>query len=203
MPIKSRNRSDRKFSILKRLSAALILAALVSAVLPLSVFSAARKRDENLVYCPLSKKLQPVKLPEVKTDKNPFDSLCASDATKNLLFHEIILNSQGKTLKLSEISFETLVFDFIDHGRAAFDKLPFAPHSPSNNLSERISVNSVSTSRDEHRFGWIYAAAIHNFSPNLKPRPPTVQTHISTAVPNFRAALLSRRLAPRAPPALS
>lgn len=146
----------RKISTGKRLLTALILWALLIAVLPLSFFSAVKEQTPfGMVYCPLSRKPQPIEPLETKKRQKPFDALCASTKTKEYLYREIFLKTPWRVFTLDAKSVERLIFDYIAHGKTALDKLPGrVPPAPSENLIKQIASSTVAGNRSGHKFVW-------------------------------------------------
>lgn len=192
---------NRKNSARKRLAAALVFFALLLTIFPVSIFSDVKLLPKGMVFCPLSKKFQLVDPLEKKKEKKPFDAICASSKTKELLFQEIFIKTPWRAFTLDAKSFENLVFNYLAHGKSALDKLPLIPNAPSKNSVEKVAANIISNNRGEYKFIWKYSAAIAALSPNLKPRPPTNPKKSSFSIqPIYRSTRLSRRLSPRAPP---
>jgi hypothetical protein len=198
-----RDAASRKISTGKRLIAGLVFWALLLTVFPVSFFPAERlELPDGMVYCSLSKKLQPTKPPETGKKQKPFDDLCASGKTKEYLFREIVLRTPWRVFTLDAGGMENLIFDYLAHGKSALEKLPTAPHAPSENLTKQLASSVAAGSRVEHKFVWKVSSII--FLPALAARPPTNQENLfSPASLTCRSAELSRRIAPRAPPLFS
>jgi len=148
-----RDELSRSCSTRKQVIAGLLLCALVLAVFPVSFYPAESKSiPEGMVYCPLSEKLQPIKPPETKKEKKPFDALCANRKTKNFLFQEIVLKTPWRVFTLDVKGFENLVFDYLAHGKAALEKLPYTPKAPFNTQVERFASSAVPNNRGDHKF---------------------------------------------------
>jgi hypothetical protein len=200
MSYKSENELNPKNSVWKQLIACLLLWTLLTAVFPTAFSAQKLSTPEGLVYCPLSKKLQPINLPKKKKETEPFDELCASKRTKDFLYQEIVLKTPWRVFTLDANGYEKLAFDYLANGKAALYKLPFTPNAPFKALVERVTPGVVSNNHGEHRLVLKNAVA-GAFSPNLKPRPPTGEIIFPSFVSQtYRSAPLSRRLAPRAPP---
>ncbi|HEX8369667.1 MAG TPA: hypothetical protein VF604_14070 [Pyrinomonadaceae bacterium] len=193
----------RRNSIGRQLITGLLLAALLFVAFPAASFSADRKQArEGLVYCPLSRKLQPIRSLEVKKERKAFDYLCASTKTKDYLFQEIVLKNPWRVFTLNAASIENLVFEYLSYGEAALEGFPEVPKAPFENLSKRVFSTVAVNNRSEHKLVWKNLAALA--SPNLSPRPPTNSESPSfSAKPIYQSPEISRRMAPRAPPLFS
>lgn len=192
---------DRNFSAQKRLTTTVLLSVLLCAALSpfFSVVEMIEQTSEGLVYCPLSKKFQPINPPQAR--KQPFGNICASEKTKDFLVREIFIKNLSKRMSLEESSLDKLAFDFLAHGKSALENLPSLPDLPSENIANQINSNTAYNNY-EYKFVWKQSAKI--FSPELAPRPPTVQKKSFFARrPIYQTDELSDYIAPRAPPFLS
>ncbi|HEY8559688.1 MAG TPA: hypothetical protein VIL74_04735 [Pyrinomonadaceae bacterium] len=198
-----RDAENRRFSIRKRSVAVLLLWALLSAVFPVSIFSASQERSpDGAVYCPLAKKLQPREAAEKKKATEPFDALCASPKTKDRLFQELVLKNPWRIFTLDAKGFDNLVFDYLAGGKAALEKLPAAPGAPLERSVKQAASTVAVGSRGEQKLVWKRFAAC--FLPTLAARPPTAsESFFPPPHSIYRSAALSRRIAPRAPPLFS
>ncbi|MBS1793222.1 MAG: hypothetical protein JSS81_05180 [Acidobacteria bacterium] len=155
---------------------------------------------DEMVFCPLTKKLQPVKATGLKTRRDPFAEICAGEQDQKAFWNE--LSGAGNALKsaaLSEKQFEALVFDFLQKGKAAFANLPPAPGSPEKNAVRTSTAFAAPGNQRETPF--VRETAADNFSFAQRPRPPDAVSAVLFEAPLFpKSNIVSRRLAPRAPP---
>ena len=203
MNLNLRNRADRNFSVMKRLGAGLLLWALLSAVFPLSFFSAEKAfAPDGMAYCPLSKKLQFIKPTARKKQPKPFDYLCAGTKTKDFLFHEIILKNPLRAFSLDADGIEKLAFDVLTRAKTTPDTAPDLPPAPFEKIAKRLTSIVALKNRSEHES--FCESSNFAFSPVSAARPPTAEASLFAPADAARqSAGLARRSAPRAPPSFS
>jgi len=173
--------------------------ALFLNVFSTALFAGSPNNSAGTVYCPLTKKLQPVKAQKKEFSRNPLEEVCAADKNKKSFANEIFGRNLLRANLLDKKQFENLVFDFFQKGKSAFANLPQFPDSP-----RKYSVKGFSTvigfgKNDETRFVW--KSHPENFNFAQTPRPPNaVLAHLFESQ-NFRKLeLISRQISPRAPP---
>ncbi len=178
----------------------ILLWALLTAVFA-PTFAYAAQAPERMVYCPLSKKFQPVRPPEEKKKIKPFDNICASLAKKDFLVQEIIIKNPFR-FSLDVNRLDNLAFDFLAHGKSALKALPDAPNFPSPKISKQIASSVATGNNYEHKIFW--SNAFQYSSPTLLARPPTAAASAPFALNSIhQSPEISRHLAPRAPPVRS
>lgn len=173
--------------------------ALFLNVFSIALFAASPNNSAETVYCPLTKKLQPVKAPKKEPSQNPLEEVCAADKNKKSFVNEIFGKNLLRANFLDKKQFENLVFDFFQKGKSAFANLPQFPDSPRKDSVKPSSTVIGFGKNDETRFVW--KTQIENFNFAQNPRPPNaISTHLFESQ-NFRKLeLISRRISPRAPP---
>ena len=193
----------RMRSIPQQLTAILLLWVMLTVVFLPSIFSAeTNKTPEGMVYCPLSKKFQPINPPKEKKKFKPFGDICASDDTKEFLFRKIIIENPFRRISLDENKLTDLALDFLARGESALKHLPNLPNLPSENLIRQIGAIIFVNNNYEHHFDLIKPAQFS--SSKQLARPPTALIHILSINNSVhQSAELSRRIAPRAPPVRS
>ena len=195
------NQSDL---ILNRLTAMLLLTALALIVFipAVSAFAGRQAAPAGMVFCPLSRKFQPLNPPKNR-ENNPFSDICAGKETKEFLFYAIVSKiSLSNIFVDGENGFDNLAFDYLAHGESALKNLPNVPHFPSENLYKKIGSTAVGSSSEDDLT--VRLQPLRFFIRSLAARPPTA------LLPNFytpeiihRSDEVSRRIAPRAPPVRS
>lgn len=75
-------------------------------VFPMSVWPAGNVESADFVYCPLSKKLQPVKAPARAV--NPLAEICATDAEKDSLVGRAMATGDLRILNATPAEFERI-----------------------------------------------------------------------------------------------
>ena len=190
-------------SIPQQLTAILLLWVMLTVVFVPSFFPAeTNKTPEGMVYCPLSKKFQPINPPKEKKQFKPFGDICASDGTKEFLFRKIIIENPFRRISLDENKLTDLAFDFLAHGESALKDLPNTPNLPSENLIRQIGAITVVNNTYDYQFVW--KQPVQYYSSELLARPPTAAiTAIFTNDLVYQSDEISRHLAPRAPPVRS
>ncbi len=187
-----------KFHITKVYFFALVaLIAILSGAFSFAVFNSNLLSPAEMVYCPLTKKLQPINPPSV-SNAFSLNEICATDAEKIRLTSAIVKNLKLQFTNFTANNFEDLAFDFWQKGKTAFDSLPNAP-----NLPEKLTVKnffSPTNSGDNFSFKIVWKTT-EKFAFQAQPRPPT-----AIDFPEFNFEIvpklkrISRRIAPRAPP---
>lgn len=164
-----------------------------------ALFADSPRRPAETVYCPLTKKLQPVKAQKKELRKNPLEEVCADEKDKKSLAGELFGRNLPRTNFLDEKQFENVVFDFFQKGRAAFANLPQFPDSPRKHSIKTFSAAIGFSKTDEMRFVRTLQAENFNFASN--PRPPNAAPVNLFESQNFHASeIISRQISPRAPP---
>lgn len=164
-----------------------------------ALFADSSPRSAETVYCPLTKKLQPVKARKKDLRKNPLEEVCADEKDKKSLLGELFGKNSRRTNFLDEKQFENLVFDYFQKGRAAFANLPQPPDFP-----RRVSIKTSSavagfSKTNETSFVWKLQPNNFNFASHQRP-PNSVPVNLFESQ-NFRALEeISRQISPRAPP---
>ncbi len=187
-------------SIRKRIAAMFILwTLLLIAAVPSFIAAEANKAPEGMIYCPLSRKFQPLNPPK---ESKLFEDICATAETKEFLIHEIFVKNSFRRISFDQYKLEKLAFDFLARGESALQELPNLPKIPSENLTRQIGSSPAVNNTYESQFVW--NQPVRYFSPTILARPPTGA--ISVFYTNnliTQSDELSRRLAPRAPPVRS
>jgi hypothetical protein len=173
--------------------------ALLLNVFPVANFAANSGNQAETVYCPLTKKLQPVKAAKKEVWQNPLGNICAVEAEKKSFADELFGNNLLKANSLNQDKFENLVFDFFQKGKAAFAGLPQFPDLPHKNSVKTSFVVIVSSKTNEAQLVWKIQTADFSFSQN--PRPPNeISANLFESQVFFELKKVSRQIAPRAPP---
>ena len=190
-------------SIPKQVTAMLLLWALLTVVFVPYISSAQTiKAPTGMVYCPLSRKFQPINPPEEKKEFKPFNDICASRETKDLLVREILVKNPFRQISFDDNKLDDLAFNFLAHGESALGELPNTPNLPSDNLIKQIGSSLATNNTYDHQIVW--KQPVQYCSPALLARPPTAAvTAVFTNDLIHQSGELSRRLAPRAPPVRS
>ena len=81
-------------------------------------FSIKNDASNGTVYCPLTKKLQPVHPPKKSAGDISINDFCANDKEKSE-FIKVLLNSENLFL-INETQFENLAFNYFQTGKTAF-----------------------------------------------------------------------------------
>ena len=187
-----------KFRGTKNLTAVWLFALFLNAF-STALFADSPPRSPDTVYCPLTKKLQPVKAQKKELRQNPLEEVCADEKDKKSLARELFGKNLLRINALDEKQFENLVFDFFQKGQAAFTKLPQFPDSPRRNLLTTFSAVVGFSKTTETSFVWKSQAENFNFASN--PRPPDAVTVNLFESRNFHALeKISQQISPRAPP---
>ena len=187
-----------KFCRIKFLTAIWLFALFLNAF-SIAIFAEAPKKLAEMVYCPLTKKLQPVKAVKKETRKNPLGEICADGRDKKSFSDELFSASGLKMAALGEKQFENLVFDFFQKGKSAFAGVPQFPDLPHKNSIKPFSAVVAFGQTDEKQFIWKSRAERFSFA--LIPRPPNTVAANFFEPQNFRELnKISRQITPRAPP---
>lgn len=187
-----------KFRAAKNLTAVWLFALFLNAF-STALFADSPPRPAETVYCPLTKKLQPVKAQKKELRKNPLEEVCADEKDKNSFAGELFGKNLLRTNFLDEKQFETIVFDFFQKGRAAFANLPRLPDSPRRNSVKTFFAVIGFGKTDDARFVWALQPEKFHFAAN--PRPPNAAAANLFESRNFhKSEKISRNISPRAPP---
>jgi hypothetical protein len=199
----SKNTQIQVSPIPKQVTAMFLLWALLIVVFaPTFSLAETNKAPTGMVYCPLSRRFQPINPPEEKKEFKPFGNICASNDTKDFLFREILIENPFRRISFDENKLDDLAFNFLAHGESALRELPNLPNLPSENLIKQIGSSLVINNTYDHQFVWKQPAQY--YSPALLARPPTAAiTAIFTSNLVHQSDELSRSVAPRAPPVRS
>ncbi len=177
-----------------------LLIAIFSGAFSLAFFKSENEISAEAVYCPLTKKLQPVNPPKEISRKNPLDAFCASGGQKDRFSLEISKEIHSDLSSLNEKQFEKLVFDYFQNGKTAFENLPKLPEFPHKNLAKNLNSAAGVGNKKENQFIW--KIQTENFSFAQNPRPPDFAPK---AVFSIRISRnldgISRNINPRSPPA--
>lgn len=182
----------------KNLLALLTLFALAASVFCFAFSPVETDASSETVYCPLTKKLQPVNPPEKIVREISLKDFCAPDQEKNE-FLRAVFESRNLS-SLNEVQFENLVFDYFQTGKTAFKNIPDLPNLPQQNLAKSFSSTIGAGNFDKQFSSLKIKTEQFDFSQN--PRPPTFQ-----AATNFdfqivrRLEKISQNINPRSPPA--
>jgi hypothetical protein len=190
-----------KFRKPKNLTAVWLFALFLNAF-SIALFAETPRPPAETVYCPLTKKLQPVKSQKKEVWQNPLENICADESEKKSFSDEFFGQNLLKTNSLDEKQFENLAFDFFQKGNAAFANLPQSPDFPHKNSVKSFSTVAVFTETDKTQLVWKLQTEKIDFAQN--PRPPnSVATNLFEPQTSRRLEKISRRIAPRAPPKFS
>lgn len=190
-------RSD--FHIFKFFAVALFLLSAISSGAFSFVFAPAKFAAAEMVYCPLTRKLQPVNPPKIAAPLYSLNEICASEFEKSNFALAIIKIAKLKFSNISQKDFENLAFDFWRTGKSALDALPNSPHLPEELMTKNFFSPLNAGSDYENNFCW---TTTEIFTFQLNPRPPTNRNSLAYEFDSARKIIqISRRIAPRAPPA--
>lgn len=188
-----------EFHIFKTVSlAAVLLSAILSGALSLA-FPSPIESSAEMVYCPLTRRLQPANPPKTIAPKFSLNEICARDFEKNLFALAAATESAKlNSSSVNQTEFENLAFDFWQNGNRAFGNLPSAPNAP----EKFIAKNSFAAINSGGDYGnKIVWQTTEIYAVQLKPRPPTNQNSPRFEIKSARRLhQISRRIAPRAPP---
>ena len=188
-----------KFFRVKDLTAIWFFALILNAF-SIAIFAEAPKSSAaGLVYCPLTKKLQPVKAAKKETRQNPLEEICADERDKKSFSDELFSANLLNKPRLDDKQFENLVFDFFQKGKSAFAGIPQFPDFPHKDSIKASSVVIAFNKTNETEFVWKLNPEGFSFAQNS--RPPNAVSASLFEPQNFRKLeKISRRIAPRAPP---
>lgn len=154
-----------------------------------------------MVYCPLTKKLQPVHAEQIIQPENPLDEYCFSDKQKNDFSAAVLEKISFGFSIAKEKSFEDLVFGYFRDGKSGIDTRSNLPNLPEKTFAKN-SFSSVG-------FGNNFSVQIvwkseEKFSFQIKARPPT-RSGSTRFAPGLTKDLeeISRNINPRSPPVIS
>lgn len=179
--------------------AAVWLCALFLNAFSTALFAKLPTNAAETVYCPLTKKLQPVKAAKKEVRQNPLEEICAADAEKKSFAAALFKQNLLKTSFLDENEFEYLVFDFFQKGKTAFADLPPFPDSPHQNTFKTSPVVAGFSQNDQTRFALKSTAEDFSFAQNARP-PNLLAANLFESETFSKLETISRRSAPRAPP---
>lgn len=190
-----------KFHLFKiHFSALAALTAILSGALSFAFFNSNSRSTAEMIYCPLTKKLQPINPPSSVSNTFSLNEICAAETEKTRLAAAIAENLKLKFVSLNRNNFENLAFDFWQKGKTAFDAVPNVPNAP----EKAAFKNSFSPINFNGDFSFkIIWKATEKPAFQAQPRPPTVADF-----PEFNHEFskkldrVSRHIAPRAPPVL-
>lgn len=161
-------------------------------------FSIKNDASNGTVYCPLTKKLQPVHPPKKSAGDISINDFCANDKEKSE-FIKVLLNSENLFL-INETQFENLAFNYFQTGKTAFQSLPNLPDLPEQNLAKSFYSAAVTGIYDRQIS--FFKIKTEQFDFAQTPRPPTIQ---ASAKFDFQIVRLlekiSQNINPRSPPA--
>lgn len=181
----------------KNISALLLLFAFAANIFSFAFSTEKTDVSVETVYCPLTKKLQPVRPPEKIVRKISLDDFCAPKREKDN-FLEAVFESPN-LFSRNEIEFENLAFDFFQNGKNAFKHLPALPNLPEQNPAKSFS-SATGAGSFNNQFSF-FVIKNERFGFSQKPRPPTFQ---ATAKFDFqivrRLEKISPNINPRSPP---
>jgi hypothetical protein len=187
-----------KFCTTKNLAAFWLFALFLNAF-SIALSAEMPKGAAEKVFCPLTKKFQPVRAPKKDFYKNPLENICADERDKKSFSDELSGKNALKANFLDEERFENLVFDFFKIGKAAFANLPDFPDFPRQNLIKAFSLTAGFNKTEETRI--LSKPNAEDFSFAQNPRPPNAVSAKFYKPQNARKLeKISRRIAPRAPP---
>lgn len=188
-----------KFFRVKDLAAIWLFALLINAF-SVAIFAEAPKNSvAGLVYCPLTKKFQPVKAEKKEIRQNPLEEICADERDKKTFSDELYSTNFLYKPRLDVKQFENLVFDFFQKGKSAFAGIPQFPRFPHKDSIKASAAVIVFSKTNETEFVWKSNTEGFSFAQNS--RPPNAILANLFEPQNFRKLeKISRRIAPRAPP---
>jgi hypothetical protein len=188
-----------KFRAAKNLTAVWLFALFLNAFSTALFADSSPRNSAETVYCPLTKKLQPIKAQKKELRKNPLEEVCADEKDKKSLTNELFGKNLLRTNFLDEKQFETIVFDFFQKGKLAFANLPQFPDFPSKTSVKTVFAAVGLGKTNETSFVWKSQPENFNFAAN--PRPPNAAPVNLFESQNFHALEeISRQISPRAPP---
>lgn len=173
-----------------------MLIAVFSGAVSSAFYKSEKDNSEKFVYCPLTKKLQPVNPPK----KNLLNPICASDDQKDRFALEIFKEINSGFTSLNEKQFEKIVFDYFQNGKSAFGSLPKTPEFPHKNLAKNFDFGANAGNKKKQQF--VPKIQNENFSFARNPRPPDLFESVEFEIQIVRALEeISQNIKPRSPPA--
>ena len=152
----------------------------------------------EMVYCPLTKKLQPVHSPEKGIRESLLNDICAADREKNEFARAFLENPIA--VSFAENQIENLAFDFFQSGKSAFKKLPNFPNAPDQYLAKTFTPIAGTGSFDG-QISFLKTKTGH-FDFFQKPRPPNFSASVKFDFQIVRVLeKISQNINPRSPPA--
>lgn len=188
-----------KFQMLKiNFVAVILLLAISSGAFSFAFFAPEKSSTAEMVYCPLTLRLQPINPPREISIGDSLNEICANESQKDRFASAILRSAKVEVSKLNQLTFENLVFDFWQKGKSAFDNLPNLPNLPETFLAKNSFSTLTVGNQFENQFVW---KTTEKFAFQLKPRPPTTRNSFVFEFQNVtKLDQISRQIAPRAPP---
>lgn len=191
--------AEVKFGTRNNLTVVWLLALMLNAF-SIAVLADEKEIPSGMVYCPLTKQLQPIKAKEPR--ENPLFDFCANDERKDEFAAGYLTSGQAQTGELDRDDFEKLVFDFFKKGSEVFLGLPFKPELPNRKSVENLNASVPAGRTDGFRTNPATRTAEFSFDQN--PRPPDSISRIYFSSVSLHSLKdVSRNINPRSPPALS
>jgi len=178
----------------------MLLSAIFSGVFSLVFYSPNKAENPEMVYCPLTKKLQPVHAEQIIQTENPLNEYCLSDRQKSDFSAAVLEKISFGFSVAKEKSFEDLVFDYFRDGKSGIDTRPNLPNLPEKTFAK----NSFSAVGFGNNFSLqIVWKSDEKFSFQLKARPPTKTFSNRFEFDSLNSLEdISRNINPRSPPFL-
>ncbi|HQU81599.1 MAG TPA: hypothetical protein PKY59_00645 [Pyrinomonadaceae bacterium] len=177
----------------------ILLSAIFSGAVSLAFYSPNQFQTAEMVYCPLTKRLQPVHAADLK--QNEFDGICLTDKQKSDFSSAILTKISFGFSFSNKQSVEEIVFDYLNNGKSALDALPNLPNLPEKTLAKKSFSLIGFGNNFEHQ---VILKSEENFSFKLKARPPTKTVSVRFEYDSLKdLATISRNINPRSPPVLS
>lgn len=161
------------------------------------------KSSPDLVFCPIQKAWveKYVPKPQIRY-KKPLADVCAPERVKNKFFFEVSQKVPLLRFIPNSATAEKLFFDYAEKGKQAFtDKITAPQNAPESRLEKSNAEHKSTGNNFQTKFDKIRS---QGFNLAQAARPPTTQTVAlfeQFALRNLES--ISRRIAPRAPPAIS
>lgn len=178
-----------------------LLSAIFSGAVSLAFYVPEPAQNAEMVYCPLTKRLQPVHAFDVNQGKNELGEICLS-AKQRDDFSSSILTKLSLGFSFSkQQSVEEIVFDYFKNGKSALDTVPDFPNHPERTFAENLySLIGFGQNLDMQSV-W---KTEESFSLKLKARPPTkvLSTRFDFQI-SKNLETISRNINPRSPPVIS
>lgn len=152
----------------------------------------------EMVYCPLTKKFQPVHSPKKSVRTISLKDFCAADREKTEFAQAFLANPVA--VSFAETQMENLALDFFQSGKIAVKKLPNLPHEP-NQYSAKTFNPLTGTGNFDKQFSFL-KTKIERFDFSQNPRPPTFSVSVKFDFQIVRVLeKISQNINPRSPPA--